>query len=78
MSTLELKKLLISKIDDIDDIELLRVVYKLLDYSSKSESVYHFTEEEKTDIELGIQQGKDGLVIPDEEIQIEIDKWLEN
>ena len=78
MSTLELKKLLISKIDDIDDIELLRVVYKLLDYSSKSESVYHFTEEEKTDIELGIQQVKDGLVIPDEEIQIEIDKWLEN
>ena len=78
MSTLELKKLIISKIDDIDDIELLRVVYKLLDYSSKSESVYHFTEEEKTDIELGIQQVKDGLVIPDEEIQIEIDKWLEN
>ncbi len=78
MSTLELKKLLISKIDDINDIELLKVVYKLLDYGSKSESIYHFTEEEKTDIESGIQQVKDGLVITDEEIQEEIDKWLEN
>ena len=77
MSTLEFKKLLISKIDDIDDIELLRLVYKLLDYSSKSESIYHFTGEEKTDVELGIQQVKDGLVISDEEIQSEIDKWLE-
>ena len=76
MSTLELKKLLVSKIDEINDIELLKAVYKLLDFSSKSESVYHFSREEKIDVELGIQQVKDGNTIPDDEIQKEIELSL--
>ena len=77
MSTLELKKLLISKIDDINDVELLKVAYKLLEYGSKKEGIYQISDEEKIDIDLGLEQIKEGLVISDEEIQIEIDKWLE-
>jgi len=76
MSTLELKKLLISKIDDIDDEELLKAVYKLLDYKSTSGDVYVLSEDEKKEIEEGLQQVRDGKTISDEDVQREIDKWL--
>ncbi len=76
MSTLELKKLLISKIDDIDDEELLRAVYKLLDYKSSSGDIYVLSKEEEKEIDKGIQQVKEGKTISDEDVQKEIDKWL--
>lgn len=77
MSTLDLKKLLVSKIDDINDVELLKVAYKLLEYGTKKDGVYQINEEERTNIESGLEQIKEGLVISDEEIQNEIDNWLE-
>ena len=76
MSTLELKRLLISKIDDIDDEELLKAVYKLLDYKSSSGDIYVLSKEEEKEIDKGIQQVKEGKTISDEDVQKEIDKWL--
>ena len=76
MSTLELKKLLISKIDDIDDEELLKAVYKLLDYKSTSGDVYVLSKEEEKEINEGLQQVRKGKTISDEDVQKEIDRWL--
>ena len=76
MSTLELKKLLISKIDDIDDEELLKAVYKLLDYKSTSGDVYVLNKDEGKEIDDGLQQVRDGKTISDEDVQKEIDEWL--
>ncbi len=76
MSTLELKKLLISKIDDIDDEELLKAVYKLLDYKSTSGDVYVLSKEEEKEINEGLQQVREGKTISDEDVQKEIDRWL--
>ena len=76
MSTLELKKLLISKIDDIDDVELLKAVYKLLDYKSTSGDVYVLSKDEEREINEGLQQVREGKTISDEDVQKEIDRWL--
>ena len=76
MSTLELKKLLISKIDDIDDEELLKAVYKLLDYKSTSGDVYVLSKDEEKEINEGLQQVREGKTISDEDVQKEIDRWL--
>ncbi|MBL7129209.1 MAG: hypothetical protein ISS16_09545 [Ignavibacteria bacterium] len=76
MSTLELKKLLISKIDDIDDVELLKAVYKLLDYKSTSGDVYVLSKDEEKEINEGLQQVREGKTISDEDVQKEIDRWL--
>ncbi len=76
MTTNQLKKLLISKIDDTNDDELLKAVYKILDFNSTAGGTLILSNEQKTSIKEGLEQIEEGNVISDEELEKEIDEWL--
>jgi len=76
MTTNQLKKLLISKIDDTNDDELLKAVYKIIDFNSSSGNIYVTDDDQKKAIYQGREQIKDGLSVTNEDLEKEIDKWL--
>ncbi len=76
MSTNQLKKLLIGKIEDTNDEELLQAVYKLLDFNSSAGQVYQLSDEQKNAIETGKAQIANGESVSNEDLEREIDKWL--
>ncbi|HMQ78595.1 MAG TPA: hypothetical protein PKE39_01225 [Ignavibacteria bacterium] len=76
MTTNQIKKLLISKIDDTNDDELLRAVYKIMDHNSTPGNVYNLTNEQRTEVDAGLREIENGETVSDEELQKEIDKWL--
>ncbi len=76
MNALDLKKLLISKIDDTNDEELLKAVYKLLDYNSSEGKIYKLNDDQVSAVREAQAQIAKGKFITDEELDQEIDKWL--
>jgi len=76
MTTNQLKKLLISKIDDTEDEELLKAVYKILDFNATSGSEYKTSAEQRKEIDIGLEQIAKGEIISNEDLDKEIDLWL--
>jgi len=76
MTTNQIKKLLISKIDDTNDEELLKAVYKLIDYNSSPGGIFLTNDEQKKAIISAREQIKNNEVVSNEELEKEIDKWL--
>ena len=76
MSTNQLKKLIIGKIDDLDDAELLNAIYKLMDYNSSEGKIYKTNNEQKSAISMAQEQIKNGDYTSNEDLEKEIDKWL--
>lgn len=75
MSTVELKNIIIHKIASINDESFLRAIKTILD--SKSEAtVYQTTEEQKANIQEGIEHIEKGDYFTSEEIDQETNQWL--
>jgi hypothetical protein len=75
MSTLELKKNLIQRIVEIDDIAFLKAIKKILDSKTSSE-VIALTPEIRNEIEASQKEIDKGLLISNEELEKEIEEWL--
>ncbi|MFV8271044.1 hypothetical protein ACNQGP_14075 [Flavobacterium sp. GT2N3] len=75
MSAIELKKLLISKIAEIDDEVFLLEINAVLD--SKSERIIALTQNQIDDILISRIEIKNGLGIDNDDLDLEITKWLQ-
>lgn len=75
MNSAELKLNLINKITQITDVVHLKELLQLLKFQS-DDTVYHTTEAEKKAILEGRNQVKKGEVLSHEDVENEIDKWL--
>jgi hypothetical protein len=76
MSTLELKQKLINSIKEIDNPELLKEVFRLLEIENEEAEIYKLSEEEKKGIEEARAEIQAGKYISDENANKDIDKWL--
>lgn len=76
MTTSELKKKLIKRINNIDDDLLLQEVSRLIDTVDDESDIYYFTEEESRAIEEARESYKRGEFLTDEEANKEVDEWL--
>jgi hypothetical protein len=76
MSTLELKEMLIGKINSTDDEELLEEIALLLDVESNNEGVYVLSPDETAAVQDGIDQIEKGMAISNEEARKIFDKCL--
>ncbi len=76
MTTLELKKKLIKRINNIEDELLLQEVSRLIDTGDDESDIYYFTEEESRAIEEARESYKRGEFLTDEEANKEVDEWL--
>lgn len=71
----ELKKILVGKIAETNDEELLKIVYRLLDNPS---GVYQLSVEELSAVHESQEEYKAGKFVTDEELQTELAKWLKD
>ena len=75
MKTVELKNILIHRISEINDKSFLHAIKTILD--SKSESkVLTLTPEQRDEIIAAKKEIEQGLVIENNELEKEIDGWL--
>lgn len=75
MTTVELKNILIHRIAGINDKSFLTAIKTIID--TKSESIiYKTTPEQKLRIKEGREQIARGEYFTNEQVELEIDKWL--
>ena len=75
MSAIELKKLLIHRIAEIDDISFLKALKTILDSKAKSK-ILSLTQEQRYEIAESKKEIDQGLFIEQVELDKEFDKWL--
>ena len=76
MSTLELKERLIEKIKATDNENILEEAYRLLDIEAVDMGIYHFSEEERNEINASKNQISNGQSLTNEAANKETDQWL--
>jgi len=76
MSTKELRRRLIDKIQKTDNENLLEEAYRLLELETQDIEVYKLTDEQRKAVIDARQQIKDGQFLTDEQANNEIDEWL--
>lgn len=76
MSTIELKKRLIDKIQKTENEGLLEEAYRLLELETSDIEIYKLSDNQKLIVEESRQQIKNGQFLADEQANNEIDEWL--
>ncbi len=75
MSTAELKKKVLKRIEQIDEDYLLEELLGVIEIET-SDEYFKIPEEHKKDIEIGLAQIESGNTIPHEEVRKKVDEWL--
>ncbi len=75
MSTIELRKRLIDKIQKTDNESLLEEAYRL-ELETQDIEIYKLTDEQRKAVNEGRTQIKNGEFLTDEQANKEIDEWL--
>ncbi|QOI98777.1 MAG: hypothetical protein HRU69_15365 [Flammeovirgaceae bacterium] len=76
MSTVELRKRLIDKIQKTQDGRILEEAYRLLEIETDDIEVYKLNDDQKNAISEARQQIKNGQFLTEEQANKEIDEWL--
>lgn len=76
MTSVELRNKVISKIRQINDEEILKEIYKLLDDSLEETETILLSENHKNAIEIAKEQIEKGEFLSNEQANKEIGKWL--
>ena len=76
MSTIELRKRLIDKIQKTDNEDLLAEAYRLLELETEDIEIYKLNNDQRKAISEARQQIKSGQFLTDEQSNKEIDEWL--
>jgi adenylate kinase family enzyme len=76
MSTVELKKLLIDKIQNIENEKLLQEAFRLLELETEDIELYKLNNNQNKAIEEARQQIKNGQFLADEQANKEVEEWL--
>jgi len=74
MTTLELKKILLHRISQIDDISILTTINNFV--GSISTDILTLTDKQKVEITAARKEVEQGLTIGHEELENEIKEWL--
>ena len=76
MSVIELRKHIISKVNVMDDEEVLQEIQELIKMEAEEDSVYKLTDQEKSAVEMGLTDIREGRVVSSEEANERIVQWL--
>lgn len=76
MTSTELKNKVIGKINQINDDEILKEVYQLLNDSYEDSEIYQLSENHKNAIEIAKAQIENGEYLTNDQANKEIGKWL--
>ncbi len=77
MTTLELKKKLIKRINSLDDDLLLQEISRIAGIGDEDSDIYYFTKEEREAVEEARKQYARGEYLSNEEANKLFDEWLD-
>jgi predicted transcriptional regulator len=77
MSVTALQQKLIDKISNINDVDLLEDIYSFIGIDEEVGKFYSLSDKQISSIEQSKQQIKDGNYFTNDDVNKEIDKWLE-
>ncbi len=75
MTTVELKKMLIHRITEINDVSFLKAIKTILDSKTEAE-IIALTPEQRNEIVASRKDVEQGLYIEQEILDKEVSKWL--
>ncbi|MBN1927287.1 MAG: hypothetical protein JW798_15745 [Prolixibacteraceae bacterium] len=75
MTAIELKKILIHRIAEIEDESFLNAIKTILDAKTQTQ-IINLTSDQKQEIAESKKQIENGLFIEQDELEKEFDKWL--
>lgn len=75
MTTIDLKNILIHRIAGIDDKSFLSAINTIVEVKFES-TIYKTTQEQQRHIEEACVQISKGKIFTNEQVEIEVDKWL--
>ena len=76
MSTVELKNKVIERLEKVNQPYLLEEGLNLIEVETRSEEIFMIPEKHKADLEISLQQLKDGKTVPNEVVNQRVQKWL--
>lgn len=76
MSASELRLQIINKVASINDELILEEIYRLVTAESEIDSMYKLSAEERSAIELGLKDVKEGRIYTSEQADNMIKEWL--
>lgn len=76
MSTIELRKKLIQKINTVDSDDLLEEAYRLLEIEGEDIEIYKLNSDQIISIKEAQSQIKNGQVLTEQQADKEINEWL--
>ncbi len=76
MSTVDLRKRLIDKIQKTEDENLLKEAYRLLELETENIEIYKLSDEQRKAIHEGREQISKGQFLSNDQANKEIDEWL--
>ncbi len=76
MSTIELRRRLIDKIQKTENEDLLAEAYRLLELETEDIEIYKLNDEQRKAITEARQQIDNGQFLTDDQSNKEIDEWL--
>ena len=76
MSTAELRKRLIDKIQKTDNENILQEAYRLLELETEDIEIYKLSDDQKKALSEARQQIKAGQFLTNDQADKEIDEWL--
>jgi predicted transcriptional regulator len=76
MSTIELRRLLIDKIQKTENEDLLAEAYRLLELETEDIEIYKLNDDQRKAINEARQQINNGQFLTEDQANKEIDEWL--
>ncbi len=76
MTTKDLKEKLIKSVEGVENDILLESLVNMIELESDVDSIYEFTDQQLMQIEDAKKEIKEGKIYTDNEVNKEIDEWL--
>ncbi|MBK9257294.1 MAG: hypothetical protein IPM42_17620 [Saprospiraceae bacterium] len=76
MASIELKNQVREKIESINDAYLLEEILNLIDFASDNDKIYIIPQEHQIELDISIEQMKNGQTIPNDIVDLKVQKWL--
>jgi dihydroxyacetone kinase DhaKLM complex PTS-EIIA-like component DhaM len=76
MSVIELRKKIMERVSSIENEEILKEIYDIIGAEANLEPVYKLTDEERSAIEIGLKDLREGRVVSSTKANDLIQEWL--
>jgi predicted ATP-dependent Lon-type protease len=76
MISLELRNQVKERIDQVNDAYLLEEILNLIDFETSNEEIFSIPLEHQKELDISINQMKNGQIISNEMVDHKVQKWL--